>query len=300
MPHLAFKSAAILGATLLSALAAGCGSSAKPSNTTNSGHQMAGMSMSAGAHAGATTSGMAMTGMIPLVSGANGTSPSAAGLTLKADVTTVATGRTATLTLNVQDAQGLAVTQFERDQTKLMHLIIVRSDLTGYQHIHPLLGSGGLFTVPLLLPAPGRYHAIADFTTAGKRYALAVAITAPGTAATIPLPVASPTANVDGYDVQFQHGALSSSAAAQLTFTIRRGGKAVTALQPYLGAFGHLVALRKPDLAYSHVHPVGHDTAAAAIAFDAEFPSPATYRLFLQFRAAGRVHTAPFTVTVSK
>lgn len=74
----------------------------------------------------------------------------------------------------------------------------------------------------------------------------------------------------------------------------------MTTLQPYLGAFGHLVALRKPDLAYTHVHPISHDVAGETIVFDAEFASAATYRLFLQFRAAGVVHTAAFTVPVSK
>lgn len=31
----------------------------------------------------------------------------------------------------------------------------------------------------------------------------------------------------------------------------------VTDLKPYVGAFGHLVALRAGDLAYLHVHPDG-------------------------------------------
>lgn len=194
----------------------------------------------------------------------------------------------------------MPVTRFDRDQTKLMHLIVVRTDFTGYQHIHPVLGAGGLFKVPLLLPQPGAYHAIADFTTAGRRYALAVTLDAPGTATVATMPPARPTASVDGYQVQFDHGALGSTSAAQLKFTILRGGKPVTALQPYLGAFGHLVALRRPDLAYTQVHPVSLDAAGGSIVFDAEFTSPATYRLFLQFAAAGAVRTAAFTVPVNR
>ena len=40
-----------------------------------------------------------------------------------------------------------------------------------------------------------------------------------------------------------------------LTLTVTKDGQPVTDLQPYLGAYGHLVALRAGDLAYLHVHP---------------------------------------------
>jgi len=307
MHSLTTRSAVLFGAALLSAVAAGCGSSGTAATVTTSAHgvttahDMQGMATANGAHAGHTMTGTSSgAGMTPLVAGADGTSASAAGLTLKASTATIPNGTSTAWTLQVFDTQGMPVTQFDRDQTKLMHLIVARTDFTGYQHLHPVLGSNGLFTVPLSLPAPGSYRAIADFTTAGKRYALGVPVTAPGSAVAVPLPPVRPAATVDGYKVALQHEALSSSTAAQLTFTITRAGQPVTALQPYLGAFGHLVALRKPDLAYSHVHPTGHDKAAATITFDAEFASSAIYRLYLQFQTAGRVHTAPFTVIVAK
>lgn len=81
-----------------------------------------------------------------------------------------------------------------------------------------------------------------------------------------------------------------------MSFTITRSGQPVTALQPYLGAYGHLVALRHPDIAYSHVHPVGQQLRHGQITFDAELPTAGTYRLFVQFRAGSRVHTAAFAV----
>jgi hypothetical protein len=73
----------------------------------------------------------------------------------------------------------------------------------------------------------------------------------------------------------------------------------VRGLQPYLGAYGHLVALRAPDLAYSHVHPAGEDRAAGVITFDVELEEHGPHRLFLQFRAGGRVHTVAFTQNVA-
>jgi hypothetical protein len=134
----------------------------------------------------------------------------------------------------------------------------------------------------------------------GTRYPLGVTVTAPGKARLAPLPPPRPTAKVDGYAVRLSHESLTAESAAPLEFRVLRSGRPVTKLQPYLGAFGHLVALRRPDLAYSHVHPIAHDARAGTIRFHAELPSAATYRLFLQFRAAGAVHTAPFTVVVRK
>ncbi len=75
----------------------------------------------------------------------------------------------------------------------------------------------------------------------------------------------------------------------------------MTDLQPYLAAYGHLVALRDGDLAYLHVHPAGEPgdgTTAPGpdITFYATAPSPGDYRLFLDFQHGDVVHTAEFTV----
>jgi hypothetical protein len=91
---------------------------------------------------------------------------------------------------------------------------------------------------------------------------------------------------------------LEAGEEAQLTFRITRRGRPVTDLEPYLGAYGHLVALHAPDLAYSHVHPDGEDRRAGAITFDVELDEPGAYRLFLQFQTRGRVHTVAFTQIV--
>src|SRR5829696_8378139 len=73
-----------------------------------------------------------------------------------------------------------------------------------------------------------------------------------------------------------------------------RHGHAVHA-EPYLGARGHLVALREGDLAYLHVHPSGN-----SVAFATGFPTAGRYRLYLQFKHDGRVHTAAFTCEVAR
>ena len=82
-----------------------------------------------------------------------------------------------------------------------------------------------------------------------------------------------------------------------LRFDIRREGRSIR-VQRYLGAGGHLVALREGDMAYLHVHPTGG--GGRHVSFATEFPSAGRYRLFLQFKHRGRVHTAAFTEDVTR
>jgi hypothetical protein len=99
---------------------------------------------------------------------------------------------------------------------------------------------------------------------------------------------------VDGMRVSLTEGAGKAGAESDLAFDVTRGGTPVT-VQPYLGAQGHLVALREGDLAFLHVHPDEN-----SLRFMAEFPTAGRYRLFLQFKTDGRVHTAAFTQEVTR
>lgn len=253
------------------------------------------MTMKASGHAGAP-----MKGMAAVVAGADGTRLSLGGLTLQPRSVRVGAGRAATWRFQIVDNDGMPVRRFERDQTKLLHLIVARRDMTGYQHLHPVLAPDGTFSVRMKLPQPGRYRAIADFTTGGRRYVLGTDLVAPGTSTAAPLPRPSTATSVDGYSVTLGRAViLVAGKESALRFTVARHGRPVTGLQPYLGASGHLVALHAGDLAYSHVHPTGKDLRQGSITFDAELHKAGPYRLFVQFRTGGVVHTAAFTQNVT-
>ena len=175
---------------------------------------------------------------------------------------------------------------------------MVRRDATGFQHVHPERDAAGTWRVPLTVPAGGVYRAFADFTpTGGPETTLGVDLFAPGDFQ----PVAqapSRTSTVDGYTVTLD-GELVPGATSPLRLTVTRDGAPVTDLQPYLGAYGHLVALRGGDLAYLHVHPGSTATSGPVVGFDAEVPSAGTYRMFFDFQVGGVVRTADFTVTTA-
>ena len=90
------------------------------------------------------------------------------------------------------------------------------------------------------------------------------------------------------------HGSMSAGIHSEIAFNVSRNSRAVE-LVPYLGALGHLVALRASDMAYLHVPPI-EDDSSEAVRFGVEVLSPGAYRLFLQFQHDERVHTALFTV----
>ena len=207
----------------------------------------------------------------------------------------------ATLRFVIRDADGRPVTDYRREHEKDLHLIVASRDLTTYRHLHPARSADGTWTTTTVLPDPGGYRVLADFTPAAEREGLTLGadLAVSGTYTPDALPAPSATATVDGYTVTLD-GTLKAGGESDLTFTVRRDGKPVTGLQPYLGAYGHLVALRSGDLAYLHVHPheEAHGTTVSGprIAFSATAPSEGAYRLFLDFKAAGQVHTAAFTV----
>jgi hypothetical protein len=198
------------------------------------------------------------------------------------------------LSFKIVGKDGRAIHEFDVEHTKRMHLIVVRRDPTGFQHVHPILRADGTWTTPLTLPQPGTYRVFADFSVGGKPTTLADDLQVDGDVRSRPLPAPAKAAETDGFRVQLTDGVVRADQESKLTFAVTRNGQPVS-LQDYLGAKGHLVALREGDLAFLHVHP-----DANSLRFEATFPNPGNYRLFLQFQVAGRVHTAPFTLEVSR
>ena len=225
------------------------------------------------------------------------------GYTLRLDRAVQQPGAAEQLQFAIFGPDGRPVTEFTPEHDKELHLIVVRRDLTGFQHVHPARDVQGRWSVPLTLGQPGPYKVFADFIPAGRGGPLTLAadLTAPGTYTPTPTSAPTRTASVDGYDVSLA-GDLTAGSSSKLTLTVGKDGQPVTNLQPYLAAYGHLVALRDGDLAYLHVHPDGdvEDPATKPgpdITFYADVPSAATYQLFLDFQHGGVVRTAAFTAT---
>jgi hypothetical protein len=217
------------------------------------------------------------------------------GLRVVVDEPELRRGSTESLRFRIVDDRGRTIRDFDVEHERRMHLIVARRDLTGFQHLHPKQAADGTWSTDVRLDAAGSYRLFADFARDGRSITLASDLRVDGEADLRPLPRPTSTSTSDlGYGVRLDRE------GSALRFAITRDGEAVQT-EPYLGAGGHLVALREGDLGFLHVHPSergegrGHD---ASVGFEATFPTAGRYRLFLQFKDDGRVHTVAFTQVV--
>ena len=231
-----------------------------------------------------------------------GVSLAAGGYVLSPVTAPTAVGDPGELSFQILTDAGEPLTDYAVAHEKDLHLIVVRSDGAGFRHVHPVLDEHtGTWSLPWEWDAAGTYRVYTDFTPAGSQEGVTLTRAVQVTGDYQPV-TAEPTqtAEVDGYTVTIA-GELVAGAMSDLTVSVSRDGEPVTTLEPYLGAFGHLVALRDGDLAYLHVHAEGDepepgDTSGPDIGFMAEAPTSGRYFLYLDFQVDGQVRTAEFVL----
>ncbi|MGY1726862.1 hypothetical protein ACI79J_07800 [Geodermatophilus sp. SYSU D01062] len=224
-----------------------------------------------------------------------GLAVSAEGHTLDLADDALPAGAAVPLSFRLLGPDGAPVTAYETVHEQDLHLVVVRRDLTGYQHVHPEMSPDGTWTTTVALE-PGAWRVLADATPTdlGEDLVLGADLAVGGAWEPAPLPDPAATAEVDGYTVSLD-GDLVAGRESEVVLTVSRDGVPVTDLQPYLGARGHLVALRAGDLGYLHVHPTGD--SGGQVRFAVEVPAAGAHRLFLDFRHGDVVRTAAFTLT---
>jgi hypothetical protein len=209
-------------------------------------------------------------------------------------------GKARELRFAIEGAGGERVTRFDELHERRMHLIVVRRDGTGFRHLHPEMDAG-TWRVPVRFDRAGVYRAFADFSADGEQQTLAGDVFVSGGGfESRPFPAPASVDQIDDYEVRLRAGEPVAGQPTELSFAVSQSGRPVGDLQPYLGAKGHLVALREGDLAFLHVHPEETEGAAEEIVFEATFPTAGRYRLYLQFRHEGVVRTVEFTVAVPR
>ena len=191
-------------------------------------------------------------------------------------------GQPVTWNLQISDAKsGDAVNDFEVEMTKKMHLIVVKNDLSWFNHVHPEFQGGGKFTVTTALPSAGTYKIYADYTVKGVgqevpqfEFATAGQTVMPAKVLIVPDKMQGPwlinkfnahpesepdTKGGAVYEVALMPMPMPIVAGkdTMLHFQVRYAkGTPVKDLQPYLGAMGHCVILSSDTNSYLHSHPM--------------------------------------------
>ncbi|HLW52274.1 MAG TPA: heavy metal-binding domain-containing protein [Candidatus Angelobacter sp.] len=195
---------------------------------------------------------------------------------------------------------GQMVTDFQVMHEKLYHLFIVSQDLKYFVHDHPVQGQDGVFRFKTRLPEPGMYRVLSDFyPTGGTPQLIVKSIVLPGRAITPGTKLAvdlgaKDTANMR-VSLTMQPEQPIAGMKTLMFFNLEPGD----GLEPYLGAWSHMLAASDDLIDMIHDHPVIAD-GGPQMQFNLIFPRARTYKVWVQFQRKGVVNTAEFNVPVTE
>jgi len=209
------------------------------------------------------------------------------------------------LAVRDRDNANAVVSAFDTLHEALLHLVIVRRDLSQFAHEHPVAEPDGSFRLRYTFAAGGDYRLFADLAPKGAgAQILAAKLSVSGSEtggfdirkAWSENPPAFRVAGGCKIALESPRSSLPVRKTIPVVFTIRdvRTGQPVADLQPYLGAPGHLLLVHEDASTFVHSHPDENATElpAGSLRFLARFPKPGLYRGWLQIRRAGQVLTA--------
>ena len=277
--------AAAVGALLVAAAATGCSTS--PAASPETPDQPAGHSHGAG------------DAVVSLPVG-DGTTASEVGYTLADVALPERAGVAGEVRFRIDGWAGDPQTEFIPEQTKDLHLYLARDDLTVFRHLHPTMSEDGTWTAPVTVPGPGDYRVIAEFVAAdeggnGDHVVLGAARPVGGTG----LPQADPDS--DPYlEVEVVESP-AVGADGRLRLAVRDVQQRPVELGTYLGTSGHVTGFHERSGAVVHLHPMAEPELTeqgAELVFHSEIEQAGDYRLFVQVRVDGFLHTVPVDLTV--
>lgn len=203
------------------------------------------------------------------------------------------------VSLRVESFRGTSVTEYVEEQTKDLHLYVVREDLAVFRHLHPTIDDAGTWSAPLSLPAAGDYRVVAEFVARdtggngdhvilGERVSVGEGPSeAPPLDPVVQVEVTeSPAVGDDG----------------RLLLRVRDDQERAVQLGTYLGTYGHVTGFHRESGAMIHLHPLEAPETTqegAELTFHTEIEQAGDYLLFVQVRVDGYLHTVPVPLTVS-
>ena len=220
------------------------------------------------------------------------------------------------------------IERYDLDQTRPMHLVIVRDDFRKFMHVHPELRDGH-FVIPVALDAGHRFYAYADSVPHDdgmqQVFRFVLQAGAPPPKLDTAVAASSPSTTAGPYDVALATTRITANHPEEVVATIERAGHIADDLHPYLGAAAHAVFINASSLNYVHVHPTplspnavpneSEPMAGMAMGKHHEMPvlpngetlagrmalaipplPRGTYKMWLQFRGGSSLFVAPFTI----
>jgi len=220
------------------------------------------------------------------------------------DVLQIEPNRPVRLTLSFRNLQNEPIRFLEKIHEKPVHLVVVSKDMVDFDHIHPEPVPGDFLSVTHTFTRAGEYWVYADYTAPGE----------PPAVARFELKVfGDPGAvkvSLDG-PVQFE---ANRDIPLAFTLTNAENGQPIADLEPYLGAWAHIMIVSSDGKEFIHAHPLESAASTSSVhshTAPTAGPSPSTirtqigfkeagtYKLWFQFQRNGTVTTFPWVLQVS-
>ena len=235
----------------------------------------------------------------------DGLSPEAGGFRL-ADVRLPTDDRPGEVSFRVLDDAGAPVTAYDVEQTRRLHLYVVRADLGAFRHLHPQMDDDGTWRGRVHLGSRGEWRVVAEFTPAGapRPVVLGTALRVPGAwkPTVAPRGAAARTGDDGVVRVSVVGDGATTGPDGRLRLAVSTLDGEPVQLGSYLGASGHLTGFAMDTQSFVHVHPYGAPEpgdGVTVLTFHTSLARAGDYRMFLQVRVDGLLHQVAVTVPVS-
>ena len=191
------------------------------------------------------------------------------------------------------------VKNFQVVHEKLFHMFAISEDMEFFVHDHPVLGDDGVFRYKLTFPHAGMFRILGDFYPDGATPQLIPkTVMVPGKGPTpVKLSRDYSTKTTENLKVALRTEPEQPVAGikTQLHFSLQPGDR----IEKLLGAWGHMLVASDDLIDMVHTHPFIAD-GSPEIQFNATFPRPIPYRVWVQFQRNGVVNTAHFDIKVEE
>ena len=223
------------------------------------------------------------------------------GMNLRTNPRAIKPGVSTAMTFEVLDpVTRKRVSDFEVVHEKLFHLFLVSQDLKFFAHQHPVFEPSGEFRFNWTFPQAGMYRVLTDYYPKGATPQLTVNTLFVGGAASASAAPAKLVADLKPQKAENLTASLTMDPPEPVAgfktlmfFDLAPGD----GLEPYLGAWGHMLAASEDLVDMIHNHPFLADGGPRA-QFNMIFPRPGIYRVWIQFQRKGVVNTVAFNVPV--
>ena len=167
------------------------------------------------------------------------------------------------MSFRIQRCDGSTVRNYIVEQTKKLHLYVVRSDLAVFRHLHPTMATDGTWSASVTLSEGGDYRVVAEFVardegSGGDFIMLGTTKAAPGAWQRQTVPDGRQERDGDDGTVAISAGgtvAVGNNGRLELAISDTSGRP--VELGNYLDTSAHVTGFQTETATAVHMHPLG-------------------------------------------